>query len=278
MIVSARPDAYVHLGFARDVPADELAGWVAGQRTGEMLAATNRIPVAAGDAILCPADLPHAIGDGILLVEVQEPTDYSVLLEYEASGLPDGHLGLRYDLAPRCVDRAAWTPDRLAGLRGNRRLLSAAADEFFSARRLHGGDRLEQRFCVLVAVAGAGRLTGGSDDLVVRRGTRCSCRMPPGRSAWTAGSGRSAWRRLPPREPCARARCAAVGSRRGRQLCDSRGHMTPRRAAQRARPGPMTRPRPRMLRRISGCAGPRRCYGSRPWPGPGSPCSRWSAG
>ncbi|MFV2109975.1 class II fructose-bisphosphate aldolase [Micromonospora sp. LOL_015] len=68
VIVSARPDAYVHLGFARDVSADELAGWVADQQTGQLLDATKKVPVSAGDAILCPAGLPHAIGDGVLLV------------------------------------------------------------------------------------------------------------------------------------------------------------------------------------------------------------------
>jgi len=170
VIVSARPDAYVHLGFARDVAAEELAGWVSGQQTEQMLQATNKIPVMAGDAILCPAGLPHAIGDGILLVEVQEPTDFSVLLEYEGFGLPGGHLGLGYDLALQCVDRAGWTPERLAGLRGGDRLLPAAADEFFSAHRLRGGHRIEQGFSVLVAVAGEGRLSGEHDDLSLRRG------------------------------------------------------------------------------------------------------------
>ncbi|HEY0698690.1 MAG TPA: carbohydrate kinase [Micromonospora sp.] len=171
VIVSARPDAYVHLGFARDVAATELAGWVDGQETEAMLAATNRIPVAAGDAIFCPAGLPHAIGDGILLVEVQEPTDFSVLLEYEGFGLADGHLGLGYDLALQCVDRSAWAPARLDELRGTAaRLLPEAADEFFAARRLHGGDRLERGFSVLVVVAGAGRLIGEQDDLPLRRG------------------------------------------------------------------------------------------------------------
>ncbi|WP_432973045.1 class I mannose-6-phosphate isomerase [Dactylosporangium sp. CA-233914] len=171
VIVAARPGAYVHLGFARDVAAAELAGWVAGQKTEAMLAATNKVPVAAGDAILCPAGLPHAIGDGILLVEVQEPTDFSVLLEYEGFGLADGHLGLGYDLALQCVDRGAWTPSRLDGLRGTpARLLPEAADGFFAARRLHGGDRVERGCSVLVVVAGAGRLTGEHDDLPVRRG------------------------------------------------------------------------------------------------------------
>ncbi|MFV2017340.1 class I mannose-6-phosphate isomerase [Micromonospora sp. LOL_023] len=170
VIVSARPDAYVHLGFARDVSADELAGWVTNQQTGQLLDATNKIPVSAGDGILCPAGLPHAIGDGILLVEVQEPTDFSVLLEYADFGVADGHLGLGYDLALRCVDRSKWTPQQLDRLRGGRHLLPDAADEFFTARRLRDGDRLEQGFSVLVGMAGQGRIIGEHDDVLLRRG------------------------------------------------------------------------------------------------------------
>jgi mannose-6-phosphate isomerase len=169
VIVSARPDAYVYLGFSRDVSSEELTGWVSGQDSAGMLAAANRIPVAAGDAILCPAGMPHAIGDGILLVEIQEPTDFSVLLEYESFGLADGHLGLGYDLALECVDRGAWSPARLSSLRGTDRLPSMA-DEFFTAVRHRGGSLLEQGYSVLVIVSGEGSLTGSRDDLPVRRG------------------------------------------------------------------------------------------------------------
>ena len=173
VIVSAEPDSVVHLGFNRDVPAAELAGWVAGQRVDEMLAATNRIPIKAGDAVLCPAGVPHAIGAGVFLVEIQEPTDFSVLLEYDGfalDGAADGHLGLGYDLALECVDRSAWDPDRIEALRGGSRLLPAAADPFFTADRLGAGAVLEAAFSVLVVVAGAGTLSGEHDELAVRRG------------------------------------------------------------------------------------------------------------
>jgi mannose-6-phosphate isomerase len=172
VIVSAEPDAYVHLGFARDVAPEELAAWVAGQQTEEMLAATNRVPVRAGDAVLCPAGLPHAIGPGIFLVEIQEPTDFSVLLEYAAFGLDGGHLELGWDLALQCVDRSAWSPQQLAALRGDdTRLLPAEADPFFAATRLRGPvAALDAAFSVVVVVSGAGTLAGEHDRLVVRRG------------------------------------------------------------------------------------------------------------
>jgi mannose-6-phosphate isomerase len=183
VIVSAEPDAYVHLGFSRDVSASEVADWVAGQRIGDMLAATNRVPVRAGDAVLCPAGVPHAIGAGILLVEVQEPTDFSVLLEWDGfaiDGPADGHLGLGFDLALQCVDRGGWDASRLAGLQhpgqlraGVQPLFPAAADPFFAAERLHPDPVavLEAAYSVVVVTAGTGTLTGRHDpDLAVRAG------------------------------------------------------------------------------------------------------------
>jgi mannose-6-phosphate isomerase len=173
VIVSAEPGAYVHLGFRRDVGRDELAGWVAAQDSEAMLAATNKIDIKAGDAVLCPAGLPHAIGPGILLVEIQEPTDFSVLLEYESFGLPDGHLRLGYDLALECVDRSAWSDGQLAGLRGpagTTRLLPEAADEFFTCERVRGQAELPAGFSVLVVTGGSGTLTGAHDSMSVRPG------------------------------------------------------------------------------------------------------------
>lgn len=173
VIVSAEPDSYVHLGFHRDVAAEELAAWVAGQQVEAMLAATNRVPIRAGDAVLCPAGVPHAIGEGVLLVEIQEPTDFSVLLEYDGfalDGAADGHLGLGFDLALQCVDRSAWSETRVRELWGADRLLPAAADPFFTADRLRGGATLPAAFAVVVVVAGAGTLTGEHDTAAVRRG------------------------------------------------------------------------------------------------------------
>src|SRR5271156_3775154 len=67
IVLEAEPDAAVYLGFSRDVGADELTGWTRSQDVEAMLAATNRVPVAAGDRVLCPAGTVHAIGAGILV-------------------------------------------------------------------------------------------------------------------------------------------------------------------------------------------------------------------
>jgi mannose-6-phosphate isomerase len=173
IVLDAAPDAFVHLGFRRDVSADELARWVQAQDVGALLEATNRIPVAAGDSLLCPAGAPHAIGPDLLLVELQEPTDFSVLLEWEGFDLGprDASVGLRFEVALLCVDRRAYSPERLAALRGTATsLLPAEAAEFFAAERVAGG-QVVTGFAVLVVTDGSGLLTGEWGELALSAGT-----------------------------------------------------------------------------------------------------------
>jgi mannose-6-phosphate isomerase len=108
-----------------------------------------------------------------LLVEVQEPTDFSVLLEWEGYDIEAdaGHLGLGFDQALQCVDRAAWDGGRIENLRRERRtgrsirpgvdwLFPEAADTFFAAERLHPDpvSVLDPAFSVVVVVSGKGVL------------------------------------------------------------------------------------------------------------------------
>jgi mannose-6-phosphate isomerase len=177
------PEAVVHLGFREAMDQGRLAGLVDGQRVEALLASLNAVPVAVGDTVLVPAGLPHAIGQGVLLVELQEPTDFSVLLEWEGfavDGRRDGHLGLGFELALGCVDRSGWSRERLAGLRGGRgpdrpgveRLFPAEADPFFRAERLSPDPaaRLEAAFSILVVTGGSGELETAAGALELARG------------------------------------------------------------------------------------------------------------
>jgi mannose-6-phosphate isomerase len=187
VVVEAAPDAVVHLGFDRDVSAGELASWVDGQRVSDMLAATNRVPVRPGDAIVCPAGVPHAIGQDIFLVEIQEPTDYSVLLEWEGyaiDGASAGHLGIGFDQALTCVDRTSWDTGRIEDLRrvrrsgravrpGVDRLFPELADAFFTAERLRPDpvSVLDPAFSIVVVLTGTGTLESEhGDPIEVRHG------------------------------------------------------------------------------------------------------------
>lgn len=193
IVLDAAPGATVHLGFTRDIAAGELAAWVSAQDVAALLGATNRVPVQAGDAILCPAGMPHAIGQDVLIVELQEPTDFSVLLEWDGFplGPDDATLGLPLDQALACVDRRACPSTRLAELcRGSPgSLLPAEAAPFFTAESLTGGV-LPAGFAVLVVTGGSGALSGEWGTLPVSRGSTVvvpfdagPCRLPADVSA-----------------------------------------------------------------------------------------------
>jgi mannose-6-phosphate isomerase len=219
----------VHLGFRRDVDPEWLAGVVAGQQAGPLLASLNALPVAPGDTVLVPAGVPHAIGEGVLLVELQEPTDFSVLLEWDGfavDGRRDGHLGLGFDLALRCVDRSGRGVDELARLCGGRgqvrpgveRLFPAEADPFFRAERLRPDPpasagslqrtTLDAAFSILVVTYGSGLVETDAGALGLSRGDTVLLPFAAGRGEVSGPL--EAVRCLPPEPEVAPRKAAAA--------------------------------------------------------------------
>lgn len=203
--------APVHLGFRRDVGADELRRWVDGQDAAAMLDAMHVLHLAPGDAVLVPAGLPHAIGAGAFVVELQEPTDLSILVEWAGFGIDGavaGHLGLGFDTALAAVDRRGWRASDVEALRGARAddvgdLLPAAAP-FFRAERWRGAAEWDAGFAVAVVVGGAGALVAaGGARTPVRRGSTVLVPWSAGAVRWEPADG----------EPLEVLRCrpAAVG-------------------------------------------------------------------
>jgi mannose-6-phosphate isomerase len=108
----------VWLGFREDVSRDQLADWIGRQDTEAIRGAMNEFEVRAGDAVFVRPGLLHATGAGVFLIEAQEPTDFSVVAEYEGYPIaPDeAHLGLGWDTMLDCFDRRALGGAALAAL------------------------------------------------------------------------------------------------------------------------------------------------------------------
>jgi mannose-6-phosphate isomerase len=169
IILEADPGASVWLGFKQDVELDTIHAWMRAQDSDAMLAAMHELPVAKGDAIFVPAGTIHAIGPGILMCELQEPTDLSISLEWTGFDLEedDCHLGLGWDVVLRFFDRIGKIADEVEQLRSNGALFPHLADPYFRAEHVHGGDALEAGFSVLIGLTGQGDLGG----ITVQRGT-----------------------------------------------------------------------------------------------------------
>jgi mannose-6-phosphate isomerase len=176
----------VYLGFSRDADPAVIRRWVADQDTSAIIDSLNKVPVAPGDTCLVPAGVPHAIGAGITLVELQEPTDFSILLEWAGftiDGAREGHLDLGFDLALTALDYSGWDAGRLGALRAQRpdaveragvtRLLPVEADPFFRAERVDVSAPVSfsPGYAVVVVVSGHGAITYPAGTLAVRRGT-----------------------------------------------------------------------------------------------------------
>ena len=119
-ILGVRPevrDPAIYLGFREPPTRDRLRDLIERQDIPALLAAMNRVPVGPGDTYVVPGGLPHALGEGLFLVEVQEPSDLVVRFEFERGGhvLPESarfmNRGLEFCLD--VFDRSPWSPSRV---------------------------------------------------------------------------------------------------------------------------------------------------------------------
>ncbi len=187
VVIGARSaEPVVYLGWSRDIEAGELSRWVAAQDTMEMLGQLHKLEVRPGDGVLVPAGTPHAIGEGVFAVELQEPTDFSIMLEFKGFDLDPagGEAGLGRDLALSCVRQKAFSAADIDGLRGHgttgasaaadpvQDVMPVAANPYFRAQRVHGRGavRLEPSFAVVVVLSGEGSLKGDGWDVPIKRG------------------------------------------------------------------------------------------------------------
>ena len=119
-ILAARPGItpYIYLGFQRPPSRDALRRMIEQQDIAALEACFDRIPVTPGDTYLVPGGVPHALGEGLLLVEVQEPSDLVVRFEFERGGyvLPEAarFMGRGLEFCLDVFDYSAWPASRLA--------------------------------------------------------------------------------------------------------------------------------------------------------------------
>ena len=159
----------VHIGLRRNIGQDELGSLVETQDSAALIGLLNEVVVAPGDVVWVPPGELHAIGAGVLLLELQQPEDLSILLEWEGfaiDGVAAGHLGIGFETALTAVNRSRRMLDGAHSLVSRTTtpgsVLPTAADEFFRLERLGVRGRLtiDEGFAVLFVADGVLTIEG----------------------------------------------------------------------------------------------------------------------
>ncbi len=77
---------HVFIGFQRPPTRERLREIITTQDVAALEQCFDKIPVKPGDVLLVPGGMPHALGEGLFLIEIQEPSDLVVRLEFERGG------------------------------------------------------------------------------------------------------------------------------------------------------------------------------------------------
>ncbi|MCQ2429145.1 MAG: class I mannose-6-phosphate isomerase [Clostridia bacterium] len=84
LVLATRPGACIYFGFKDGITKQRFSDLVEESREDKnvMEPYLNRVEVKPGDVFFVPAKMVHAIGAGCLILEVQEPTDFTIQPEY----------------------------------------------------------------------------------------------------------------------------------------------------------------------------------------------------
>jgi mannose-6-phosphate isomerase len=77
---------YIYVGFQRPPTPAQLRAWIATQDIAAIEGCFDKIAVRPGDTFIIPGGTPHALGAGVFMVEIQEPSDLVVRFEFERAG------------------------------------------------------------------------------------------------------------------------------------------------------------------------------------------------
>lgn len=114
LILKTRENAAIYYGFKEHVTAEEFDRIIerSSYDKGAAVRYINKIEVNPGEVYLVPGRAVHAVGYGCLILEVQEPTDYTIQPEYCCGNYKmndtQRYMGLPKKAAFHCFDYSLY--------------------------------------------------------------------------------------------------------------------------------------------------------------------------
>lgn len=191
LILATREDACIYFGFDRKVSIEEFAQAVERSESDKdaMTAFVNRVPVQPGDVFFVDAGVIHAIGAGCLILEVQEPSDFTIQPEYWCGDYhlndQEMYLGLDHATALNCFNfdlygeqvlKAGKKQPKLLFDEGNVRgesLIGPDSTPCFRMDRYtvdNGSLTLSDPASVWICAAGSGKITADGYEKDLKKG------------------------------------------------------------------------------------------------------------
>ncbi len=179
-------DPYIWLGFQKPPTRAQWSEWISSQNLQAIHSCFCKIPVSKGDFWIIPAGLPHAIGEGVLMIEMMEPSDWVVRCEFEPV---KGHLfppqarfmGLELSEVLDIFDYTPYTPQEVTqryrlstDQDASCTLVTSEQTNCFEAKLLTVEKYQEyckdDRFAVVIVVCGSVEIACGSNKTTLVKG------------------------------------------------------------------------------------------------------------
>lgn len=179
---------HIYMGFKEGVTAELWQKFFDEQDIQGMLSYMHRFDVQPGEVYLIEGGIPHAIGTGCLIVEIQEPTDYTVRVErITPSGfhIDDAacHQGAGYERMMECfnftglsreetMNRWLVQPQEVAP--NIKKLVGEPNTDLFSMNRIDVADTVtlpqQTRFSGIYILEGAGQFQCNGETFPLQKG------------------------------------------------------------------------------------------------------------
>jgi len=190
LILDTREDASICFGFKDKLTKEEFSELVERSKDEKQIMEDyiNKVPVKVGEVYLVPAKSVHAIGAGCFMLEVQEPTDFTISPEYWCGdyilNAHEMYMGLSKDAALDCFDfsvcgeesiNIAKKTPQIKSENENVKCESLISNEdtpYFSVNRYQVKKEvtLADGTAIYIVTSGAGSITGENYNRELKKG------------------------------------------------------------------------------------------------------------